>query len=72
MSNNIEVRVARVPGTVKSVILQSGATLANALEAADIRLAENEKADVNGVTQGTSHTLQDGDTVVIAASAKGN
>lgn len=72
MSSSIEVRVGRVPGTVKTVVLAAGSTLGEALSAAEMTLQENEKADLNGVASTTSAVLQDGDTIVIAASAKGN
>lgn len=68
----MEVRVVRVPGRTVSVELEDGATVGDALHAADIAVQSNEAVKLNGTNADTSATLNEGDKVIIAKGAKGN
>lgn len=72
MSEVIEVKVVRVPGAVKDVMLNDGATVADALSAAGITLESGEAAKVNGSDVDSTTTLSNGDRVILAKAAKGN
>lgn len=66
----IFVKVIRVPGAVVEVGLNDGATVADALAAANITVAANEQVSVNGANVGTEHTLEADARVCIARAAK--
>lgn len=68
----INIKVARVPGTVKEVALNDGATVNDALSNAGIRLESGEALKVNGVNAEAGQILRDGDRVVLVKGAKGN
>ena len=70
--DEILVKVIRIPGAVTEVTLSSGATVADALSAAGVEPSGSETIKVGAETVETSHTLADGDRVVVAQGAKGN
>jgi hypothetical protein len=68
----INVKVARIPGTVVEVVLDDSATVSEALSAANLTLAEGESPKLNGQTTGLDASVSDGDRIVVAKGAKGN
>lgn len=68
----IEVKVMKVPGAVRNVALQDGATVDDALVAAEMSVDTNQTIQVDGSAASGSTTLTDGSRVIIAAGAKGN
>lgn len=68
----IEVKVMKVPGTVRNVALQDGATVSDALAAAEMSVDSNQTIQVDGASASGTTTLSDGSRVIIAAGAKGN
>jgi sulfur carrier protein ThiS len=68
----INVRVARVPGTVQEVALNDGASVGDALGQLGMRVESGEALKVNGADATTSSTLSDGDRVILVKGAKGN
>jgi sulfur carrier protein ThiS len=63
-------KVVRVPGAVVEVALNEGATVADALEAANITLAPNEAVAVNGANVELSRVITSGEVISVAKSAK--
>lgn len=70
--NPIEVKVIRVPGTVTVVGLNAGATVQDALTAANMNVGANEAVSLNGATVSMDAQVSDGARIIIAAAAKGN
>lgn len=68
----INAKVVRVPGAVVDVVLEDGATVADALAAANITVGENEALSINSTPATTSTALTDGARIVLAKAAKGN
>lgn len=68
----LTVKVIRVPGTVKEVVLEDGSTVAQALEIAGISPAEHEAVTVGGETAGLSDPLANEARIILAKGAKGN
>lgn len=68
----IEVKVMKVPGAVRNVALQDGATVSDALAAAEMSVDSNQTIQVDGSNASGTTTLSDGSRVIIAAGAKGN
>lgn len=66
----IEVKVIRVPGVVKTVALNDGATVADALTAAELTKTATEKLSVNAETASMEQALNDGDRVILSVEAK--
>ena len=64
------VKIVRVPGSVSEIALNDGATVADALAAADITVSPTEELTVNGHTTTTDAVLSDGARIVLAKSAK--
>ena len=69
---SITVKIARVPGPVSEVMLNDGATVADALASASMQRGNNEILRVNGAEASDSTVLSDGDRVVLVVGAKGN
>lgn len=67
----IEVKVVRVPGAVTEVVLNSGATVADALRSANIDLGSGETVSMNGSTVSGGQQLSNGDRIIVAKGAKG-
>lgn len=68
----INVKVIRIPGFVKPVLLSDNATIADALQAAEVTLGTNEACTLNGTSAGVHEQLREGDRIVLAVGAKGN
>lgn len=68
----ITVKVIRVPGLAVEVGLEDGATVADALSAANVQIQSGEQLTVNAGAATTSTSLSDSDRIVLARSAKGN
>jgi hypothetical protein len=68
----INVKVIRLPGDVKNVPLNSGATVADAARAAGFSLNGNETIQINSSEATANSYVSDGDSVVISVGAKGN
>lgn len=67
----ISVKTVKVPGAITEVMLEDGATVQDALDAAGINgISSSEGLSVNGNTATTSDVLSDGARVVIAKAAK--
>lgn len=69
---SITVKVIRVPGAVSEVGLYDGATVADALVAANETVNSGEAVKVGAADASQNTVLQDGDRVIIAKGAKGN
>ena len=70
MHTIITIKVVRVPGAVVELGLNEGATVADALAAADITVSPTEELTVNGHTTTPDAVLSDGARIVLAKSAK--
>jgi hypothetical protein len=68
----ITVKVIRVPGVAVEVGLNDGASVSDALSAANMTLAAGEQLTVNGMEASTDTILADADRVILAKAAKGN
>jgi len=68
--NVITVKVIRVPGAVVEVGLTAGATVQNALEAANVTISTGESIAVDGNTVDSDYVLSDGSRVILSKSAK--
>jgi sulfur carrier protein ThiS len=68
----INAKVIRLPGTSQDVALNDGATVADALRAANTSVSSGEQLTVNGTPASTSTAVREGDRVVIVKGAKGN
>jgi putative ubiquitin-RnfH superfamily antitoxin RatB of RatAB toxin-antitoxin module len=66
----ITVKVARLGNAVQEVALSSGATVQNALDAADL-MVENEEIRVNSSTAGVNDEVRNGDIVTLVPKVKG-
>lgn len=64
------VKIVRVPGSVSEIALNDGATVADALNAAEITASPNEEITINGNPASTDRTLFDGDRLILAKQAK--
>lgn len=67
----ITVKAGTVPGTLTTIALEEGATVADALRQANLD-ASGYQVRVNGETADTSRTLGEGDTVLLTRQIKGN
>lgn len=68
----ITVKIIRMPAVVKDVTLPYGATVAEALDQADIDIDPSEKITVDGNTASGATVLTNQARVVLARGAKGN
>lgn len=68
----ITAKVVKVPGAQVEVVLEDGATVQDALDAAGKTVDEGQTVQVNGTQASTSTEISDGARVVIAKGAKGN
>lgn len=72
----IEVRVVMIPGQSKTVVIPAESTVADALQAAGVNLANPESPEGvrwNGeVIDDLAHPVGDNDRVVVAKDAVGN
>ena len=67
-----EVRVARVPGAIQTVAVESGSSVADCLAAAGVEVGSNEAVKLNGANASLTATVSDNDRIVISKGAKGN
>ena len=68
----IEAKVIQVPGAVKEVALEDGATVQDALNAASVTVESGYTIKVNGADADASTPVPAGARVIIAKGAKGN
>lgn len=68
----MEVKVVRVPGRAVTVEVPEGATVGEALGAADVMLSSGEACKLNGADATLTDGLTEGDKVIVAKGAKGN
>lgn len=68
----LNVRLARVPGSVQELALNDGATVSDALTAAGTSVQSGEVLKVNGADASLGTQLNDGDRVLLVKGAKGN
>jgi hypothetical protein len=66
----ITMKVVRMPGKTTEVVLEDGATVADALAAAELTLGGNEKMTINGETAVMDDPVFGGDRVILAKDAK--
>lgn len=73
-TNSIFVKVAAVPGNVVEVALEAGASVAEAMAAANITAQPGAELTVNGTTTSLDNiddtTCQNGDVIAISMGAK--
>ena len=67
----MKVKVVQVGKTIRTVTIDDEATVATAIRAAEFS-ADGYQITVNGSSASNSTPLRDGDTVTLAAKAKGN
>lgn len=72
MGNYITVQITKVPGAMKTVSLETGATVADALEIAELDVTTGYEIRVDDEIANTNTVLQDGSVVVITKMIKGN
>lgn len=68
----ISVQVIKIPNIIKTVMLDEGASVVDALNAAGLAQEGNEAIKVNGADADLSTTVSTGDKVYLAKGAKGN
>lgn len=68
----ITVDVTKVPGAMRTVTLEVGSTVEDALRVADIELGSGYEVRVDGDNATVTDTLEDGSTVVVTKMIKGN
>jgi len=68
----ISVKVAQIGSAIKEVILNDGATVQDALNAAELTVPEGYGVKVDSVDADTNTVLSNDARVVIAKGAKGN
>jgi sulfur carrier protein ThiS len=68
---SITIRVIRVPGATKELVLPDNTTVEDALQAAGTSVSSDEALQVNGANTTMDTILTDGARVTIAKGAKG-
>ena len=68
----MKVKVGKIPGRTQVVELNEGATIADALKAADLSVAGYELRLSGTVTEDFNKEVKDGDMVLLAQKIKGN
>ena len=71
MSEVITAKVIRVPGAVHEVGLEAGATVADALAAADVVVGSGETLKLNGADTTNDAVVTEGARILVAKAAKG-
>ena len=71
MSEVITVKVIRVPGAVTEVGLESGASVSDALTAADVSIGNGETVKLNGADTTMDSPVSEGSRILVAKAAKG-
>lgn len=68
----VEAKVIQVPGAVKDVALEDGATVNDALSAAGVTVESGYTIKVDGADASGSTSVSNGSRIIIAKGAKGN
>jgi sulfur carrier protein ThiS len=68
--DGIEVRIGKIPGSIRTLALLAGATIADALAAAELS-RDGFELRVNSETVDETHELEDGETVLLVAKIRG-
>lgn len=69
---SMQVKVIRLPGAVKSVTVNDGATVSDALREAGVALEQGFTVAVNGVAGTVNTSLNPNDNIIVSQGAKGN
>lgn len=72
MGNYITVQVTRVPGAMKTITLEQGATVRDALALAEVELSQGYEVRVDDEIATVDTVLEDGAVVVLSKMIKGN
>lgn len=72
MGNYITVQVTRVPGAMKTITLEQGATVRDALAIAEVELSQGYEVRVDDEIATVDTVLADGAVVVLSKMIKGN
>jgi|TARA_B100001093_G_scaffold149278_1_gene142025 putative ubiquitin-RnfH superfamily antitoxin RatB of RatAB toxin-antitoxin module len=70
--SEIFVKVGKVPGATTEVVLEQGATVAEALSAAGIEIGSTTEIKLNGAAVSQSDVLGDNSRLIVSDGAKGN
>ena len=68
----LTIKIGKLPGRITEVVLEQGATVAQAIEVAEISGLEGFETRVNGAPATLETTLSDGDNVLLVKKIKGN
>jgi sulfur carrier protein ThiS len=68
----LTIKIGKLPGRITEVALEEGATVAQAIEAAEITDIEGFETRVNGAPAANDAELSDGDNVLLVKKIKGN
>ncbi len=68
--DGIEVRIGKIPGSISTLALEEGATIADALRQAGLS-RDGFELRVNSETVNEDHVLEDGETVLLVAKIRG-
>jgi hypothetical protein len=66
------VKVCRIPGSVKDVMIDDNATVAQALAAAELTVSSGEAVKLDGLDTSMDAIPSDGSRIIVAKGAKGN
>jgi hypothetical protein len=69
---SFQVKVIRLPGAVKSVTVNEGSTVSDALREAGFALEQGFTLTVDGVSATVSTALKAGANIIVSQGAKGN
>lgn len=72
MGNYITVQITKVPGAMKTLSLENGSTVADALTIAELEVATGYEIRVDDEIATRDTVLEDGSVVVITKMIKGN
>lgn len=72
MNNYITVQITKVPGAMKTLSLETGSTVADALDIAELYVASGYEIRVDDEIVSRDTELVDGNVVVITKMIKGN
>jgi len=69
---SIEVRIAKVPGLLKSVVVADGSTVGQALATAEMSVDSGSLLQLDGSNTTMDANVRDGSRITISKGAKGN
>ena len=72
MGNYITVQITKVPGAMKTISLEAGSTVEDALTIAELEVATGYEIRVDDEIVSRDTELEDGNVVVITKMIKGN